>query len=473
MSAAKRMAYFYLALGRCRCTRVGCRRSFDFRAGLGGRPDGSRGMRDLAGAACFPSIKSPIRSATSRICPRCKWSLGDYAAADVAAIAARSAARADAGRPVSLVDIRHLRLRQRPGGRESNAVSRGVRPKSFHEVVARLSDHDAYAVTRWLKSLRRVFQDCAAKSSRSAASQDSIEQWRGGGVDAEVPFLRRLSKLWTPGRALIAEDDQRRYTADDEILIKTSGGREHCGAGSAEGSRPRVAGTARVHDLRLAELRQGVLRLTAMSAWWRTRAASPREIPSGWFPYQHDGDDARAVINWIAKQPWSDGRVGMYGDGYSGFAAWAAAKRLPPALKAIATSSAPSAPGIDVPMGGSIFQNSAYRWSSYVTNTKERRRKEAITTTRCGARSIRSGTAADGATVIWAAARQAQSDIHPLAESSELRSLLAEDDPLPEQFAHINIPVLTTTGYYAGANRARCTISRSTIGTTRTPTIRC
>jgi predicted acyl esterase len=30
-------------------------------------------------------------------------------------------------------------------------------------------------------------------------------------------------------------------------------------------------------------------------------------------PYQHDGDDVRAVINWIAKQDWSDGRVGMYG----------------------------------------------------------------------------------------------------------------------------------------------------------------
>ena len=57
-------------------------------------------------------------------------------------------------------------------------------------------------------------------------------------------------------------------------------------------------------------------------------------------PYQHDGDDARAVIDWIAKQAWSDGRVGMYGDGYSGFAAWAAANRLPPALKAIATSGA-------------------------------------------------------------------------------------------------------------------------------------
>ncbi len=100
-------------------------------------------------------------------------------------------------------------------------------------------------------------------------------------------------------------------------------------------------------------------------AYARGVHGSPRQT----VPYQHDGDDARAVINWIAKQPWSDGRVGMYGDGYSGFTAWAAAKRMPPALKAIAAS-APTAPGVDVPMAGSIFQNSAYRWSSYVTNTK-------------------------------------------------------------------------------------------------------
>ena len=67
----------------------------------------------------------------------------------------------------------------------------------------------------------------------------------------------------------------------------------------------------------------------------------------------------------------------MYGDGYSGFTAWAAATRLPPALKAIA-SSASSAPGIDFPMEGSIFQNSAYRWSLQVTNTDSIGRGELL-----------------------------------------------------------------------------------------------
>ena len=46
-------------------------------------------------------------------------------------------------------------------------------------------------------------------------------------------------------------------------------------------------------------------------------------------PYVHDGADATALIDWIAAQSWSDGRVGMYGGSYSGFTAWAAAKHMP------------------------------------------------------------------------------------------------------------------------------------------------
>src|SRR3546814_13586977 len=54
-------------------------------------------------------------------------------------------------------------------------------------------------------------------------------------------------------------------------------------------------------------------------------------------PFRYDGVDADAVIRWIARQPLSDGRVGMYGSDYAGFAAWAATKSLPKAQKANAT----------------------------------------------------------------------------------------------------------------------------------------
>jgi predicted acyl esterase len=45
-----------------------------------------------------------------------------------------------------------------------------------------------------------------------------------------------------------------------------------------------------------------------------------------------DGYDA---IEWIVRQPWSNGDVGMWGDSYYGFTQWAAVAAQHPALKAI------------------------------------------------------------------------------------------------------------------------------------------
>ena len=61
-------------------------------------------------------------------------------------------------------------------------------------------------------------------------------------------------------------------------------------------------------------------------------------------PYEKDGVDAAAVIDWISRQPWSDGRVGMFGGSYEGFTQWAAAKHMPKALKALMPS-VTAAPG--------------------------------------------------------------------------------------------------------------------------------
>lgn len=46
----------------------------------------------------------------------------------------------------------------------------------------------------------------------------------------------------------------------------------------------------------------------------------------------HDGDD---TLNWIARQSWSNGNVGMYGGSYLGIAQWKAAMSHNPHLKAI------------------------------------------------------------------------------------------------------------------------------------------
>lgn len=50
---------------------------------------------------------------------------------------------------------------------------------------------------------------------------------------------------------------------------------------------------------------------------------------------QQEQDDALEVIDWISKQPWCDGNVGMMGKSWGGFNSLQVAALQPPALKAI------------------------------------------------------------------------------------------------------------------------------------------
>ena len=52
-------------------------------------------------------------------------------------------------------------------------------------------------------------------------------------------------------------------------------------------------------------------------------------------PINQEVNDGEDTLNWIARQPWSDGDVGMYGGSYLGIAQWKAALTHNPHLKAI------------------------------------------------------------------------------------------------------------------------------------------
>ncbi|MGB5821453.1 MAG: CocE/NonD family hydrolase [Saonia sp.] len=100
-------------------------------------------------------------------------------------------------------------------------------------------------------------------------------------------------------------------------------------------------------------------------AYARGKRLSPDEI----WPYENDGNDTYDVIDWISKQKWCDGRIGMYGGSYNGFTQWASTKKLHPALKTIVPYVA-NRPGMGLPMENNIFINPNYEWSFYVANNK-------------------------------------------------------------------------------------------------------
>ena len=63
-----------------------------------------------------------------------------------------------------------------------------------------------------------------------------------------------------------------------------------------------------------------------------------------WDPFVHEGRDGYDAVEWVAKQPWCDGKVGMIGGSYAGTLQWQAAIERPEALRCIVPQvSAPDA----------------------------------------------------------------------------------------------------------------------------------
>jgi putative CocE/NonD family hydrolase len=68
-------------------------------------------------------------------------------------------------------------------------------------------------------------------------------------------------------------------------------------------------------------------------------------------PYRFEGKDGFDVIQWISKQPWSNGSVATWGASYSGRIQWYTAVLQPPALKAMISVVPPSDPFVEDPTG--------------------------------------------------------------------------------------------------------------------------
>lgn len=74
----------------------------------------------------------------------------------------------------------------------------------------------------------------------------------------------------------------------------------------------------------------------------RGRYASEGEFSSFSVPQTRDGEDGYDTIEWLAAQPFCDGRVGSFGTSYPAWVQWEAAALQPPHLRAMAAFSIPT-----------------------------------------------------------------------------------------------------------------------------------
>lgn len=324
--------------------------------------------------------------------------------------------------------------------------------QSLRKRLASLDDRNSAMVIRALgadqSAIRQTLADAVQqqKAHTSLSLADALFLIRSYQVDQA---FRKLGPLAAP---LQAEEDRRRYLIDDNIRVKTPEGATLC----ALVVRPRSI-SGRLPALMLFTIYSGPFNLgearrtasngyVGVVGYSRGKGCSPDQPVA----FEHDGVDADALIDWISRQSWSDGRVGMYGGSYTGFTQWAALKHMPRALKAIMPSVA-GAPGIDTPMEGGVHQSFNYYWPLYTTSNHDLDNNALNDRARwnrlnrnwyVSGKSYRSLDIIDGTpNPVWDRWLE-----HP-GYDSYWQSMI----PYGREFARIDIPVLTTTGYYDGA----------------------
>src|SRR5579883_454825 len=78
-------------------------------------------------------------------------------------------------------------------------------------------------------------------------------------------------------------------------------------------------------------------------------------------PFANEGRDGFDIVEWLARQPWCNGKVAMWGGSYAGFDQWATLKEFPPHLATIVPAAA-AHPGVDFPGFQNIFSSYLVRW---------------------------------------------------------------------------------------------------------------
>jgi uncharacterized protein len=157
-------------------------------------------------------------------------------------------------------------------------------------------------------------------------------------------------------------------------------------------------------------------------------------------PYEHEQEDIYDILEWISKQEWCNGSIGMFGGSYTGFSQWSAVKNIHPALKTIVPQVAVM-PGFDFPMQNNVPLGFELNWAH--TNILG---KEPIPGGHLWEWYEKGYAYAKMDSALGYTNTYFQKWLQHPAYDTYWKSLI----PTAEEYAAIDIPVLTTTGYFDG-----------------------
>jgi uncharacterized protein len=333
---------------------------------------------------------------------------------------------------------------------KANATSfRDEYPKVFTQLFNALPKDATVMVSNYFDATFKKYKDNFSKILSSQANQDSISLADARALCRAYNSYHVLAQSVPLALPLMKEQEQKQFIIADSVLIKTRDGATLTAVIVRNRELTEKLPTIFMYTIYNGPVDKAKSKEFALKGYvgiavnTRGKHLSPQEIE----PFEHDAEDVYDVIDWISKQPWSNGKVGMIGGSYLGFTQWAAAKKVHPALKTIIPQVSVGI-GVDYPMQNNVFMNYMLRWIHYVTNSKETDRAEFENVSYwtnldkkwyIEGKSFRSLDSMEGRPSKifqrWL--------MHPSFDAYWQNMVACKDD-----FSKINIPILTTTGYY-------------------------
>lgn len=165
-------------------------------------------------------------------------------------------------------------------------------------------------------------------------------------------------------------------------------------------------------------------------------------------PLLQEAKDGFDIVEWLARQPYCNGKVAMWGGSYAGYDQWATAKEFPPHLASLVPVASPR-PGVDFPFLQNIFYSYDMQW---ITLTSGRTAQDVIFDDSAfwSSRFGQMHTNMRPFRELDAIVGNPSSTFHTWLSHPQSDTYWDSYSPTPRQFARIDLPILTITGQYDG-----------------------
>lgn len=163
-------------------------------------------------------------------------------------------------------------------------------------------------------------------------------------------------------------------------------------------------------------------------------------------PFINEGKDGFEIVEWVAQQPYCNGKVTMWGGSYAGYNQWTTAVQFPPHLATIVPVASPHIGG-DFPMRNNMIFPYVMQWLTFVAGRTSQ--EKIFADQRFWRSKFRQ----------WFEAGTPFAELDSMVgnPSTVFQEWIAHPhqdaywdgyNPTSEQYAQLSLPILTITGIY-------------------------